>query len=106
MQKENQNTEKANYADSFAFNLAGCLLAHDKRLFQTIQDRMNYYMPFLLEHSFFDHADERMDFFNLMESINALAEIQKSYSNKQLKKIYTKLGKRGLHQLGKEAKNV
>jgi hypothetical protein len=41
-----------------------------------------------------------------MESINALAEIQKSYSNKQLKKIYTKLGKRGLQQLGKEAKNV
>lgn len=106
MTKENQNTEKANYADSFAFNLAGCLLAHDHRLFQTIQNRMNYYMPFLLEHSFFDDANERMEFFELMEGINALAEIQKHYSKKQLKKIYTKLGKRGLSQLEMEVKNV
>ena len=37
MSTENENTKTANYTDSFAFSLVGCLLRQDKRLFETIE---------------------------------------------------------------------
>ena len=102
MQKENENTKTANYTNSFAFGLVGCLLRQDKRLFETIEKEMQAYAPFLLEHEYFNEKETRMEFFSLMESISELAQVTKSYSGKELDLILKTLSKKALKKLGKE----
>lgn len=102
MSKENENTKTANYTNSFALSLVGCINRYDKRLFETIEREMQAYTPFLLEHEYFDDKETRMEFFNFMESIKDLADLTKGYSNKELKLILETLSKKAMKKIRKE----
>lgn len=106
MSRENENTKKVNYSDSFVFSLVGCILKHDNRLFETIERELQAYTPFLLEHEYFDDKETRMEFFNFMEQIRDLAEVTKGYSKKELKIILETMSKKALKKLRKEEAHV
>ena len=102
MSRENENTKVANYTGSFTFGLVGVMLTYDHRLFETLEKEMEVYMPFLLEHEYFNEKDVRIDFFNFMQSIRDLSELTKEYTDKELKLIFKKLSKKRIKMLGKE----